>query len=334
MRAGEAEQVIPVLASWLRRLEAARRCGAEPRRWLSQPAAQEPPLQMALDGKPLRGPLAHAAPDQGSQQVVALYEPQTGIALAQQAVPDTGNEIPLEAALLTPRQVAGRSVTADAMPPHRAWCAAIPRFGGYDVLLAKTQQPTLEEDGRLCFSEAPLDCRDGRQARTGSTGHGRVDRRELVASAALHEWGAATWPGVEHVVCLTRTTCREGQRHTQTVYGSTSRSSRQASAERLLEQVQRHWRIENRWHWRRDGPLGEDHCQVGKGAARLVLAALNAGVVAGFDLLEGQHVPQQMRRWDAYPTQAIRLLLGSALTFPSPCLRVSPSCITAAALLE
>ena len=60
---------------------------------------------MALDGKTLRGTLAHAAPDQPSQHLVALYETQTGVVLAQQAVPDKGNEISLEATLLTPTQV-------------------------------------------------------------------------------------------------------------------------------------------------------------------------------------------------------------------------------------
>jgi len=115
VRAVEAEEVTQVLASWLTRLEAARRCGTEPSRLLSQPEAREQHLQVALDGKTLRGTLAHTAPDQRSQHVVSLYETQTGIVLAQQAVPDKGNEITLEATLLTPTQVEGRIVTADAM---------------------------------------------------------------------------------------------------------------------------------------------------------------------------------------------------------------------------
>jgi hypothetical protein len=65
--------------------------------------------------KTLRGTLGHTAPDQQSCHLVALYEAQTGVVLAQQAVPDKGNEITLEATLLTPSQVHGRIVTADAM---------------------------------------------------------------------------------------------------------------------------------------------------------------------------------------------------------------------------
>lgn len=315
LRAVDAEQVTQVLASLLTRLEAARRCGTEPSRLLAQPEAKAQHLQVALDGKTLRGTLAHAAPDQRSQHVVALYETQTGIVLAQQAVPDKGNEITLEAVLLTPTQVAGRIVTADAMHTQRTCCATIHRFGGYYVLLAKANQPTLEGDLRLFFSEPPADCRDWRQAHTCAKGHGRLARRDLVASTELNEFLAATWPGVEQVFCLQRTNFRQGQQHTQTVYGLTNLSPRHASAARLLELVQRHWAIENRLHWRRDVTLREDHCQVRKGAAPLVLAALNNVVLALFDFLGVANVPQQMRRLDAQPARAVRLVLGSLLTF-------------------
>lgn len=269
---------------------------------------------MALDGKTLRGTLSHTAPDQQSQDVVSLYETQTGVVLAQQAAPDKGNEITLEATLLTPTQVKGRIVTADAMHTQRSCCAAIHRCGGYYVLLAKANQPTLAEDLRLFFSEPPPDCRDWRQARTCAKGHGRLERRELVASTELNDWLASDWPGVAQVFCLQRTTIRQGQRQIQTVYGLTNLAPTQASASPVLALVQRHWRIENRLHWRRDVTLGEDHCQVRKGVAPLVLAALNSLVLAVFDFLGVTNVPQQMRRLDAQPAQAVRLVLRSLLT--------------------
>jgi hypothetical protein len=154
LRAVDAEQVTQLLATLLTRLEAERRCDAEPVRLLAQPPAQERHLQVAFDGKTLRGTLAHAAPDQRSQHLVALYETPTGVVLAQQAVPDKANEITLEATLLTPTQVQGRMVTADAMHTQKTCCADIHRFGGYYVLVAKANQPTLEEDLRLFWSRA------------------------------------------------------------------------------------------------------------------------------------------------------------------------------------
>ena len=314
LQAVEAEQVVQAIAHFFTRLEAQRRCGEEPSRLVGQPA-REHHRQVALDGKTLRGTLGHAAPDQSSQHLVALYETQTGIVLDQQAVPDKANEITLEATLLTPTQVAGRIVTADAMHTQRTCCADIQRFGGYYVLLAKANQPTLEEDLRLFFTEPPIDCRDWRQAHSCSKGHGRLERRELVASTELNEFLGATWPGVAQVFCLQRTSFRQGQRHVQTVYGITNLSPKQARAARLLELVQRHWAIENRLHWRRDVTLREDQCQVRTGSAPLVLAALNNVILALFDFLGVANVPQQMRRLDAQPARAVRLVLGSLLTF-------------------
>jgi predicted transposase YbfD/YdcC len=201
------------------------------------------------------------------------------------------------------------------MHTQKTCCATIHCFGGYYVLLAKANQPTLEEDLRLFFNEPPPDCRDWRQAHTWNKGHGRMERRELVASTERNEWLAADWPGVAQVFWLQRTTSRQGQKHTQTVYGITNLTPMQAGASRLLELVRRHWTIENRLHWRRDVTLGEDRCQVRKGAAPLVLAALNNVVLALFDFLGVANVPQQMRRLDAHPARAVQLLLGSLLTF-------------------
>jgi predicted transposase YbfD/YdcC len=315
LRMVDAEEVTRRLAEWLTRLSATRRCEAEPSRLLIQPEEREPHVHVVLDGKTLRGTLAHAAPDQPSVHLVALYEAQTGVVLAQQAVPDKGNEITVEATLLTPAHVAGRIVTADAMHTQRACCAQIIYGGGDYVLLAKSNQPTLEEDLRLFFSEPPPDCRDWRQAHTSSKAHGRLERRELIATTELNEFLASTWLGVEQVFCLRRTVEQRGQVRCQTVYGISSLPPRRADARRLLALVRAHWRIENRLHWRRDVTLREDHSQVRKGAAPLVLAALNNLVLALFDFLGVSHIPKQMRRFDAQPQRAIHLLLGSLLTF-------------------
>jgi predicted transposase YbfD/YdcC len=314
LRTVDEQEVTELLASWLTRLEAERRCGEEPSRLLTQPAAREQAVQVILDGKTLHGTLSHAAADQQSVHLVALYEAQTGVVLAQHAVPDKGNEITLEATLLTPAHVQGRIVTADALHTQRACCAQIIRFGGQYVLFAKANQPTLEEDLRLFFSEPPSDCRDWRQAQTCTKGHGRLERRAVIASTELNEFLAASWPGVGQVFCLQRTVERRGQVRCQTVYGISSLSPNQADARRLLALVRTHWHIENRLHWRRDVTLGEDHCQVRKGNAPQVLAALNNVLLALLDFLGVRNVPQYMRRLDAHPALAVRLLLHSLLT--------------------
>lgn len=311
----KAEEVTAVIAQVLTRLEATRRCGQEPSRLLGQAQARAHHEQVILDGKTLRGTLGHRAADEPSVHLVALYEAQTGVVLAQQAVPDKSNEISLEPVLLTSTAVQGRIVTADAMHTQRTCCADITRFGGHFVLFAKANQPTLAEDLRLFFEAPPPDCRDWRQARTCTKGHGRLEIRELIASTELNEFLTAAWPGVEQIFCLTRTVHQQGQVRVQTVYGISSLMPHQASAARLLELVRRHWAIENRLHWRRDVTLREDQCQVRKRNAPQVLAALNNVVLSVLDFLDVRNVAQQMRWFDAHPEQLVPLLLGSLLTF-------------------
>ena len=52
-----------------------------------------------------------------------------------------------------------------------------------------------------------------------------------------------------------------------------------------------------------------------KGEAPRLLAILNSFLLALFDFLAVANVPQQMRLFDAQPLLAVRLSLGSLLTF-------------------
>jgi hypothetical protein len=139
--------------------------------------------------------------------------------------------------------------------------------------------------------------------------------RELVVSTELNDFLAGHWAGVAQVFRLTRTVIEDGKTRSEVVYGITSLSPARACPARLLQLVRDHWAIENRLHWRRDVTLREDHCQVRKGDAPRVLAVLNSFLLAVLDFLGVSNVPEQMRFFDAHPLQAVRLLLGSLLTF-------------------
>ena len=211
--------------------------------------------------------------------------------------------------------VKGRIISADALHTQHAFCFSVTRWDGDYVLIAKDNQPTLADDLRLFFTEPPVDCRDWRTARTVDKGHGRLEIRELVASTELNEFLAGQWAGIAQVFRLTRTVYEKGAMRREVVYGITSLPSTRASAARLLALVRTHWKIENRLHWRRDVTLREDHCQVRKGEAPRILALLNSFLLALLDLFGVSNVPKQMRTFDAQPLLAVRLLLGSLLTF-------------------
>ena len=316
LRAVDAEQVNQVLTQALTRVRARERCGDEPSRLAGQ-AQREEHVHVALDGKTLRGTMGHEQADQKKMHQLALYETKTGLLLKEQVTGEKQNELSIVSQFLTPLWVTGRIFSADALHTQHAFCTCVRRWEGDYVLIAKGNQATLRDDLRLFFSEPPVDCRDWRTAHTVDKGHGRLEIRELIATTELNDFLAGQWTGVAQVFQLTRTVTEDGQTHIEVVYGITSLSPRQASAARLLEVVRDHWAIENRLHWRRDVTLREDHCQVRKGEAPRVLAVLNSFLLAVLDFLGVSNVPQQMRIFDAQPFQAVRLLLGSLLTFKS-----------------
>jgi predicted transposase YbfD/YdcC len=314
LRALDAEQVNEVVTQVLTRARAPKRCGDEPSRLVGQ-AEREEHVHVALDGKTLRGTLGHEAADERKMHQLALYETQTGLVLIEQVVGDKENELSIVSQFLTPVWVKGRIISADALHTQLTFCSEVTHGGGYFLLVAKGNQSTLRDDLHLFFSEPPPDCRDWRTARTCEKGHGRLEIRALVASTELNEFLADKWVGVAQVFRLVRTVTQKGKTRQEVVYGLTTLSPAQASAQELLAVVREHWTIENRLHWRRDVTLREDACQVRKGDAPRVLAVLNSFLLAMLDFLGVSNVPSQMRTFDAHPLQAVRLLLGSLLTF-------------------
>ena len=314
LRTLDAEQVNQVLSQFVIRVAGTRRCGEEPSRLPGQEEAQAH-VHLALDGKTLRGTLGHTAADQQPMHQVGLYETQTGVLLKEQIVGEKQNELSIVDEFLAPHWVKGRIISADALHTQKKFCAAIDAYGGFYLLIAKGNQPTLQEDLRLFFSEPPADCRDWRMAHTWNKGHGRLERRELVATTELNDFLATTWAGVAQVFRLSRTIEREGKTHLEVVHGLTNLPPALATASDLLRLQREHWAIENRLHHRRDVTLREDHCQVRKGAAPRVLAVLNSFLLGVLDFCGVTNVPKRMRIFDAQPQQAVRLLLGSLLTF-------------------
>lgn len=292
----------------LTRAETSRRCGDEPSR-LAMQGGGDHSAHIAMDGKTMRGTLGHEALTQPSVHLLSLYEVNTGTVLAQRAVTTKENEISAAAELVTPEQLKGRIYSADAMHTQKKWCRQVTRAGGDYLLIAKNNQATLHEDLALFLDDPEADRTCWRSASTCDKGHGRLEKRTLVATPELNDFLARDWAEVGQVFRLERTVLKKGVWHTSVVYGLTSLAPKKASAQRLLELNRGHWGIENRLHWRRDVTLGEDHSQVRSGCAPQVLTALNNTVLALMDFLHVPNVPNQMRFYQAHPLEALRLLL-------------------------
>jgi hypothetical protein len=83
-----------------------------------------------MDGKTLRGTLHHGKEEQPSVHLLALYECESGIVIAQTPVKSKENEISASAALLHPVLVKGRIISTDAMHRQKKWCAGVHAYDG------------------------------------------------------------------------------------------------------------------------------------------------------------------------------------------------------------
>ena len=149
----DAEQVNEVVTQVLTRVGAMKRCADEPSRLVGQ-AERAAHVHVALDGKTLRGTLGHEAADQRKMHQVALYETGTGLVLKEQVVGEKENELSIVSQFLTPVWVKGRIISADALHTQHTFCGDVTHGGGYFLLVAKGNQPTLRDDLHLFWSRA------------------------------------------------------------------------------------------------------------------------------------------------------------------------------------
>jgi len=88
-------------------------------------------------------------------------------------------------------------------------------------------------------------------------------------------------------------------------------SRTEASPERLLELVRRHWAIENEAHSPRDATFQEDRCRLRTGRAAHVMATLNNLVLGLIHLMKFDFVPQARRFFNARLDEALNLVLST-----------------------
>jgi hypothetical protein len=174
--------------------------------------------------------------------------------------------------------------------------------------LVKGNRASLEAEIRQLFALPPTPDFPVESVRTEEKRHGRHTIRQLATSSELTLALADEWCDVAQVFVLERSGLRRGQPFFESVCGLTSLPAALASPARLLSLVQAHWQIENRCHWRRDATLGEDRCTVRHTTVAVVLALLNAAILALFDHLRIPNARSAIRQFAAHPDQALALL--------------------------
>ncbi len=272
---------------------------------------------LACDGKELRG--SHRLTANGvqtAQGVLGVYDTASGQMETLAPIESKGYESRTFRNWLADdavkRRVAGALLTLDALHTQSAVCKAIRKANADYLLVVKHNQRQLCEDIAFLFSQPPDFWFPERSTRQVTSGHGRTAIYTLRLSDELKDYLSDRWSGVQQVFQLERKVTRRSRQGTKTshelVYGFTSLPANRASPEQVLAYLQRHWRIENRSHWRRDVTLGEDRLQLSCKAAALVISVLNCFILALFDHLNITNCHQAMRHYNAHPEKALSIL--------------------------
>jgi predicted transposase YbfD/YdcC len=260
---------------------------------------------IAIDGKTLRGRKKQGAP--GAHLLSALAH-RVGLTLAQQAVDDKTNAIPVALDLLRHLVLEGRIVTMDALLTQRQIAQQIVAARGDYVMMVKKNQPQLLNDMQTVFALSPIPGEQRTVAETLDLGHGRIEQRWLQTSNVLR--GDSDWPGLAQVFRLERQVImkKTGEVRQEVVAGVTSLVPERADAAQLLAIVRGHWHIENRSHWVRDVTFDEDRSQVRCGHIPQVMAALRNTVIGLIRWAGHTNMAAACRHFAAQPQAALHLI--------------------------
>jgi predicted transposase YbfD/YdcC len=266
------------------------------------PPANEEVEGVALDGKALRGSQRQGASD---AHLLSAFSHRLGLTLKQLGVDDKTNEIGAMPELLVDLVVEGRIFTMDALHTQRETAQTIVDGGGDYVMIAKGNQPTLQNEIEALFARPDAESLIDDCDTTVDRGHGRIEVRVLYTSSALHD--TLDWPGQQQVFCVERqaTIVKTDEVRTETVYGVTSLATSETNAARLQELVRGQWGIENRSHYVRDVTFGEDQSQVRKGCLPQVMAALRNVVIGLLRLMGFRFIPEAFDRFAARSFEAL-----------------------------
>jgi predicted transposase YbfD/YdcC len=170
------------------------------------------------------------------------------------------NEIGMAIPLLAALDIAGKTITTDALLTQRQIAEHVVARDARYLFIVKDNQPTLAADIRLHVAD-----RGGPDFREPlSLAHGRLESRAIWTSTALNDDLDFPHVGQVFVIERQRIDKKTGKASTEVVYGVTDQSSESARPKRLLAFKRDHWDIEAHhdildWNW------DEDRCRLRTG---------------------------------------------------------------------
>ncbi len=295
--------------------------------WITQTLARldistDDLIGLAIDGKTLGN--SHAEDARRIHFLAAVLH-ELGIPIAECAVSEKTNEIPVSIELLKAFDVTGLVITTDALLTQRKFCQQILDRQADDCLPVKANQKQLHADIRDLFE--PFDETDPPEvehrrfenlhAEAGAhlqtytdteNAKGKITTRTLTASTLLTEH--TNWPGLQQVYqYTTHQKCKKTERvKCYTQYGITSLTPERASAADLLKLRREHWTIENKLHWVRDTVFQEDASCVRTGVIPQVMAAMRNTALSVLRFTGHTKITDALQLFAAIPKLAVNLI--------------------------
>ena len=290
--------------------------------WTSAVAQVSGGRLIAIDGKAIRRSFEHAWDKSGMAHLVSAFVDANRMVFGQAAVGGKSNELEAIPRLLGLLDLAGATVTIDAIGCQRDVARRVVEKGADYVLAVKENQPALHAKVKALLDEAVLEgfrgMSHGHSERTDG-GHGRVETRRVWVTDEVRWLGEqllGQWPGLSGgsvgVVEAVRQNLGDlsGRVTTERRYFISSIAGTDAA--RLGDAVRGHWSVENKLHWQLDVSFREDERRIRKGHgaenySRLCRLALNL-LKRDRTVKIGVHGKRLKAGWDEH--YLLRLLTG------------------------
>ena len=230
------------------------------RRWLKPILEDLDGQTIALDGKALRGALAHATKP-GAFHIMHVWATEQRLLLAQKAVEGAPGEVQAGIELLRMLDLKGATVTADANSCTAEVTSAVREAGAHYVLALKGNRGALHKHVQKRFAEAEHAGYPGMKlAETEDRSHGRLDYRLVRAMpiGALPASMKAPWMDLKTIVEVTRIRRADNLTVNRAYYIT----SHNADPKRLAARIREHWNIENQLHHCLDVSFAEDRRRI------------------------------------------------------------------------
>ena len=177
------------------------------------------------------------------------------------------NEIGMFATVLDAIEIAGKTITADALLTQRKCANYVVERKAHYHFTVKGNQPQLQEAIALLFQDrAAPDYVD-----VSPPDHGRIETRRIWCSTALNAYLDFPHVGQVFMIERERVNKKSGELSIELALGITSHSPEQANAQCVLATNRGHWVIENSCHYIIDWNYHEDRSRicVGHGPANV-----------------------------------------------------------------